>query len=61
MYSAFDAKTDKDDQFDVDGIPVVMERSHGIYLAGMEVDCRADSIPWFHLSTIPTPPNLWFG
>mgnify|MGYP002374967158 FL=1 len=34
----FDAKTDKDDQFDVDGIPVVMERSHGIYLAGMEVD-----------------------
>lgn len=34
----FDNKTEKDDSFEIDGIPVVMERSHGIYLAGMEVD-----------------------
>ncbi|HQY12610.1 MAG TPA: iron-sulfur cluster assembly accessory protein, partial [Ferruginibacter sp.] len=34
----FDAKTEKDDGFDIDGIPVIMERAHGIYLAGMEVD-----------------------
>src|SRR5262245_57835421 len=34
----FDNKTEKDETFNIDGIPVVMERSHGIYLAGMEVD-----------------------
>lgn len=34
----FDARTDKDDQFDIDGISCIMERSHGIYLAGMEID-----------------------
>ena len=34
----FDAKTEKDESFEVDGISIVMERSHGIYLAGMEVD-----------------------
>ncbi|HMU11544.1 MAG TPA: iron-sulfur cluster assembly accessory protein [Ferruginibacter sp.] len=34
----FDDRTEKDENFDIDGIPVVMERSHGIYLAGMEVD-----------------------
>lgn len=34
----FDAKTEKDDSFEIDGIPVIMDRSHGIYLAGMEVD-----------------------
>lgn len=34
----WDDKTDKDDEFDIDGIPVVMEKSHGIYLMGMEVD-----------------------
>ncbi|HNU89511.1 MAG TPA: iron-sulfur cluster assembly accessory protein [Ferruginibacter sp.] len=34
----FDDRTEKDERFDIDGIPVVMERSHGIYLAGMEVD-----------------------
>ena len=34
----FDAKTDKDDSFEIDSIPCIMERSHGIYLMGMEVD-----------------------
>lgn len=34
----FDAPTEKDERFEIDGIPVIMERSHGIYLAGMEVD-----------------------
>lgn len=34
----FDTKTEKDESFDIEGIPVIMERSHGIYLAGMEVD-----------------------
>ena len=34
----FDTKTEKDDSFEIDGIAIIMERSHGIYLAGMEVD-----------------------
>jgi iron-sulfur cluster assembly accessory protein len=34
----FDDKTDKDERFEIDGISIIMERSHGIYLAGMEVD-----------------------
>ena len=34
----FDTKTDKDDSFDIEGISCIMERSHGIYLMGMEVD-----------------------
>lgn len=34
----FDAKTEKDESFEIDGIPVVMEKAHGIYLMGMEVD-----------------------
>ena len=34
----FDDHTEKDERFDIDGIPIVMERSHGIYLAGMEID-----------------------
>ncbi|HMC99039.1 MAG TPA: iron-sulfur cluster assembly accessory protein [Ferruginibacter sp.] len=34
----FDAKTEKDEVFEIDGIPCIMERSHGIYLMGMEVD-----------------------
>ena len=35
---AFDASTDKDERFEIEGIPCVMEKSHGIYLMGMEVD-----------------------
>jgi iron-sulfur cluster assembly protein len=34
----WDDKTEKDDEFVIHGIPVVMEKSHGIYLMGMEVD-----------------------
>jgi iron-sulfur cluster assembly protein len=34
----FDAKTDKDDTFEIEGIPCIMEKAHGIYLMGMEVD-----------------------
>ena len=34
----FDHKTDKDDIFEIDGIACIMERAHGIYLTGMEVD-----------------------
>jgi len=35
---AFDHPAGKDLAFEVDGIPCIMEKSHGIYLAGMEVD-----------------------
>ena len=34
----FDTKTEKDESFEIDGIPFVMERAHGIYLMGMEID-----------------------
>jgi iron-sulfur cluster assembly accessory protein len=34
----FDNQTEKDESFEIDGIPVIMEKSHGIYLMGMEVD-----------------------
>ena len=34
----FDAPTEKDEQFEIEGIPCVMEKSHGIYLTGMQVD-----------------------
>lgn len=34
----FDTPTDKDGNFEIDGIPCIMEKSHGIYLMGMEVD-----------------------
>jgi iron-sulfur cluster assembly accessory protein len=34
----FDAPTDKDEHFEIAGIPCIMEKSHGIYLMGMEVD-----------------------
>src|SRR5690349_18501230 len=34
----FDEPTDKDEHFEIKGIPCIMERSHGIYLMGMEVD-----------------------
>ncbi len=35
---AFDMPTDKDQHFDIEGIPCIMEKSHGIYLMGMVVD-----------------------
>ena len=34
----FDTKTEKDEQFEIEGIFCIMEKSHGIYLMGMEVD-----------------------
>ena len=34
----FDTKTEKDEQFGIEGISCIMEKSHGIYLMGMEVD-----------------------
>lgn len=34
----FDQKQDNDDTFEVEGIQCIMNKSHGIYLAGMEVD-----------------------
>jgi len=34
----FDIPTEKDDHFEIARIPCIMEKSHGIYLMGMEVD-----------------------
>lgn len=34
----FDTKQDGDEEFEIEGIPCVMTKAHGIYLMGMEVD-----------------------
>jgi iron-sulfur cluster assembly protein len=34
----FDIPKEKDETFDLNGMKVLMEKSHGIYLIGMEVD-----------------------
>lgn len=34
----FDAKTDKDDLFYINDIPCIINKTHGIYLAGMQID-----------------------
>jgi iron-sulfur cluster assembly accessory protein len=34
----FDAKMEDDDVYELEGIPVVMKKAHGIYLLGMEID-----------------------
>lgn len=34
----FDEPTEKDERFEIEGIPCIMEKNHGIYLMGMEVD-----------------------
>ncbi|MGX5821021.1 HesB/IscA family protein [Chitinophaga lutea] len=34
----FDAKMEGDEEFEIEGIPVVMKKAHGLYLLGMEVD-----------------------
>ena len=34
----FDARMEDDDLFEVDGIPVIMKKAHGMYLMGMEID-----------------------
>jgi iron-sulfur cluster assembly protein len=33
----FDAKEADDDIFEIEGVPVVMKKAHGIYLMGMQV------------------------
>ena len=34
----FDEKKDVDQEYEIDGMRVLMEKSHGIYLLGMEID-----------------------
>lgn len=34
----FDAKEDDDDIYEIEGIPMVMKKAHGMYLFGIEVD-----------------------
>lgn len=34
----FDQMKDNDEQFEVEGVPFIVDKSHGIYLVGMEVD-----------------------
>jgi iron-sulfur cluster assembly accessory protein len=34
----FDKKTEKDNSFNIDGIAFIMDRSHELYVAGMEID-----------------------
>ena len=34
----FDLMKEKDDVYEVNGLKVYMEKSHGMYLAGMEID-----------------------
>ena len=34
----FDQPTEKDEYFEIEGISCIMEKTHGIYLMGMEVD-----------------------
>lgn len=37
----FDQKEDDDIESEVQGIPVIMKKAHGIYLLGMEIDFAA--------------------
>ena len=37
----FDKKETDDEIYDVEGIPVIMKASHGIYLFGMQVDFQS--------------------
>jgi iron-sulfur cluster assembly accessory protein len=34
----FDQKQENDDEFQIEGLPCIMSRSHEIYLMGMEID-----------------------
>ncbi|MCZ2100404.1 MAG: iron-sulfur cluster assembly accessory protein [Chitinophagales bacterium] len=38
----FDVKQDKDEVYEINGIRVYMEKSHSIYLIGMEIDWKED-------------------
>lgn len=35
---AFDDKTEKDTVYDMEGIPLFIEKAHSMYLVGMEID-----------------------
>jgi len=34
----FDVKKEADQEFEIDGMPVFMEKAHSLYLLGMEID-----------------------
>ncbi|MBK7885434.1 MAG: iron-sulfur cluster assembly accessory protein [Chitinophagaceae bacterium] len=34
----FDTKQENDESFEIDGIPFIMNKAHGIYLTSMEID-----------------------
>ncbi len=34
----FDAKTEQDDEFEIGGLRIFMQKAHSIYLLGMEID-----------------------
>ncbi|MDB5253497.1 MAG: [Fe-S]-binding protein [Flaviaesturariibacter sp.] len=34
----FDAQKEADEEYEFEGIPFIMEKAHGIYLFGMEID-----------------------
>lgn len=34
----FEEKTDKDETYDINGLKVIIDKSHNLYLAGMQVD-----------------------
>lgn len=34
----FEGKSDQDESFDVEGIPFIIDKSHSIYLIGMEIE-----------------------
>jgi iron-sulfur cluster assembly protein len=34
----FDAAKENDEEFEIDGIKVLLNRAHGMYVAGMEID-----------------------
>lgn len=34
----FDVKKEEDEEFDLNGLRVIMNRAHGLYLTGMEID-----------------------
>ncbi len=37
----FDVREEDDDTFEIEGVPVLMKKQHGIYLFGMEVDFQS--------------------
>ncbi len=34
----FEPKTEKDESYEIEGVPFIIDRSHNLYLAGMQVD-----------------------